>query len=228
MSDIVERRIKTLEDLVTGLSAPELLFLDGVVAGTATASKAVVLGASKEIATITSATITTLTSTTVNATTVAATTGTFTTLTATAINAVSLVRQTADVTATTNVTLANLTGLSQTVVAGTYAYKVKLQCLSTVNGGTKVAFKYTTATLTSLQNVALAFTASAVAQSRVTSTTDQASLVAATVANTQIELSGTMVVSAGGTVAVQGAQNASHADTTTFYTGSTFELVRIA
>lgn len=48
-----------------GISAAELAFLDGVTAGTATASKAVVLGASKDIATITSATITTLTSTTI-------------------------------------------------------------------------------------------------------------------------------------------------------------------
>ena len=53
------------------ISLTEIGFLDGVTAGTATASKAVVLGASKEIATITSATITTLTSTTVNATNVA-------------------------------------------------------------------------------------------------------------------------------------------------------------
>ena len=44
-----------------GLDDTELGYLDGVTAGTATASKAVVLGASKEIATITSATITTLT-----------------------------------------------------------------------------------------------------------------------------------------------------------------------
>jgi hypothetical protein len=48
-------------DLINDLSATELAFLDGVTAGTATASKALVLGASKEIATITSATITTLT-----------------------------------------------------------------------------------------------------------------------------------------------------------------------
>ncbi len=47
------------------ISAAELAFIDGVTAGTATASKAVVLGASKDIATITSATITTLTSTTI-------------------------------------------------------------------------------------------------------------------------------------------------------------------
>lgn len=42
----------------TGLSAAELGVLDGVTGGTATADKAVVLGSSKEIATITTATIT--------------------------------------------------------------------------------------------------------------------------------------------------------------------------
>lgn len=53
----------------TSLSGSELTVLDGVTAGTATASKAVVLGASKEIATITTATITGLTSTTATITT---------------------------------------------------------------------------------------------------------------------------------------------------------------
>lgn len=55
----------------TSLSATEIAALDGVTAGTATASKAVVLGASKEISTITTATITNLTSTTVTPTTIA-------------------------------------------------------------------------------------------------------------------------------------------------------------
>lgn len=48
-----------LNDVDT-LSTTELGFIDGVTAGTATASKAVVLGSSKEIATITTATITTV------------------------------------------------------------------------------------------------------------------------------------------------------------------------
>lgn len=48
----------------------ELGYVDGVTPGTATASKAVVLDASKGIATITSATITTLTNTTLNSTNV--------------------------------------------------------------------------------------------------------------------------------------------------------------
>lgn len=73
-----------LEDIKVGATAPgqagtsisstELGFIDGVTAGTAAASKAVVLGASKEIATITTATITNLTSTAATLTTVTPTT----------------------------------------------------------------------------------------------------------------------------------------------------------
>lgn len=51
-----------------GVQPAEIAFIDGVTAGTATASKALVLDSSKGISTITSATITTLTSTTVNTT----------------------------------------------------------------------------------------------------------------------------------------------------------------
>jgi hypothetical protein len=58
-----------------------------VTPGTAVASKAVILGASKEIATITSATITTLTSTTVGATT-----ANVTTVNATTVNPTNIVR----------------------------------------------------------------------------------------------------------------------------------------
>ncbi len=135
-------------------------------------------------------------------------------------------RQTADVTATTNVTLADLTGLVATLAVGTYKFRVALQCLSTANGGTKVAFVYSTPT--SIQCQVKAFTASAVATSRFITTTSGASIVAATVANTCIELEGTIVVATAGTIQVQGAQNASHSDTTTFYTGSTLEIYQIA
>lgn len=50
----------------TNISGAEIAVLDAVTPGTAAASKAVVLNASKGISTITSATITTLTSTTAN------------------------------------------------------------------------------------------------------------------------------------------------------------------
>lgn len=140
-----------------------------------------------------------------------------------------IVRQSADVTATTNVTLANLTGLVQTVVAGTYEYNISLQTLATANGGVKAAFKLTSTVLTSLQNISRSFVAAgSPATARTTTTTDQASLVAATAAYTQVDLKGTIVVGTGGTIQLQGAQNASHSDTTTFYTGSTFELTRIS
>lgn len=135
-------------------------------------------------------------------------------------------RQSADVTATTNTTLANLTGLVATLAVGTYKFRVALQCLSTANGGTKVAFVYSTPT--SIQCEAKAFTASAVAVTRFTTTTSAASIVAATVANICIELEGTIVVTTAGTIQVQGAQNASHSDTTTFYTGSTLEVYQIS
>src|SRR3990167_6445149 len=52
------------------LGASDLSKIDGITNGTAAANKALVLGASKEIATITSATITTLTGTTANLTNV--------------------------------------------------------------------------------------------------------------------------------------------------------------
>lgn len=55
---------------LNGLDATELGYLNGVTAGTAASSKALVLSAGGDIQTITSGTITTLTSTTVNATTV--------------------------------------------------------------------------------------------------------------------------------------------------------------
>lgn len=61
--DVVADQIFVNGNQITGT---ELGFIDGVTAGTAAASKAVVLGASKEIATITTATITNLTSSAIN------------------------------------------------------------------------------------------------------------------------------------------------------------------
>jgi len=89
------------------LSATELAYLDTVVAGTATASKAVVLGASKDIATITTATITTLNNTTLNSTNIDAgasgTAGTVDVFPATAASgklAITCADQTGDTTVT--------------------------------------------------------------------------------------------------------------------------------
>lgn len=64
----MEFGVVTADSLIlagNSMSGSELGFLDGVTAGTAAASKALVLGASSEIATITTATITTLTNTSI-------------------------------------------------------------------------------------------------------------------------------------------------------------------
>lgn len=63
--------IRDVLEIANVLSSTEAGYLDSVTAGTAAASKAVVLDGSKGVSTITSATITTLTSTTVNAPTLA-------------------------------------------------------------------------------------------------------------------------------------------------------------
>lgn len=139
-----------------------------------------------------------------------------------------VVRQSEDVAFTSNTTLANLTGLVLDVVPGVYKYRAHVQSLSTANGGTKLGFRLGGAVLSGIQNTSRAFTASAVATARTTTATDQASLQAATAANLQVILEGTFVVTTGGTVQLQGAQNASHADTTTFYAGSSLQLTKIS
>ena len=134
---------------------------------------------------------------------------------------------------TSNVTLTNLTGMSWTVVAGaTYKFRVVLPATMTTNGGLSVAFKYTTATLTSIQVQTYAATASdntTAVSTQSTTTADQTKFFdSKTAAYTLVVLEGTLVVNAGGTLAVQVAQNTSHADTTTVLLGAFAELVRAA
>lgn len=285
MTDTVYRRLDALEALNSGISAAELGFLDGVVAGTAAASKALVLNSSSGITTgLTLLTATTVTATTLNATTTNGTThnvgasgtagtlnvfpttaskgklaltvtdqstdttvslvigamaaartitlndpgATASLLTSTGVGATQVVRQSADVVKDDGAAASALTGLVHTLLVGTYKYKAMIQCLSTANGGAKITFALTTAVLSSIQNVGRAFTTAAVATARSTTATSGATLYGATAAIVQVELEGTFVVTTGGTIQLQGEQNASHADESTFYTGSTFEITRIA
>lgn len=140
-------------------------------------------------------------------------------------------RQSATFSATsgdTGTTLTNLTGLVHTVVPGTYRFTINLGTVSTANSGLKVAFKYTTAVLTSIEYEAVGHDAAASVASRGTTATDQASLLASTSVILTAKITGTMVVATGGTVQVQAAQNASHADTTSVFLGSTSQFERIA
>lgn len=138
------------------------------------------------------------------------------------------VKQSAQVDAASSTTLAALTGLVQTVVPGTYYFRANISGTSTGNGGFKLAFKYTTTALSSIEAVGRGFTATGVAVQHTTTATDQASLLATTSAVIDAEVEGTMVVTTGGTVQLQFAQNASSVDTSSAYIGSTMTFTRIA
>lgn len=180
----------------------------------------------------------------------AASSGTFTAITATTINGetvptgtgnlaatssvgnlyiVDVEKTTASVTANATVTYANVTGLSFTVVPGTYRFRCVLpSTVASGTGGIKYAFNYTTTALSSIEATALGYTASAVAVQHTTTTTTQTDLFtqAAVVIMTLIE--GTMVVTTGGTIDVQVAQNTSNASNTIALIGGSAEFVRIA
>jgi len=130
---------------------------------------------------------------------------------------------------TTGTTLTNITGLTGfNLAAGKkYAFEVYLSTVGTSNSGVKVAFKYTTLTLTSIEYRVLGTTATGVAFSRGTTTTDQTTLFGATTATLGVTITGTLVVNAAGTLAVQAAQNASHADTTSVFVGSWARFTRV-
>lgn len=278
---------ETQRDALDNLSGTELTFIDGITAGTATASKALVLGAAKEIATITSATITTLTSTTGNITTVNATnidagasgtagtvdifpttaskgklaisvtdqTGNTTVglvagamgqattltiadpgastaniLTSKGVGAVLSARCTTQfdaVTGTTGATLTDVVGLTVDVLAaGVYAFDVYIAGTATANSGAKFAIGGT-ATATSISYTG-AHNNGTTPNARTTTTTKGNAVGAATAVLTDATISGTIVVNAAGTLTVQAAQNAAHADTTSVYVNSHMVLTRIA
>lgn len=136
---------------------------------------------------------------------------------------------TAQTDVTSSTTLANVTGLvTETLSPGSYRFRVVLSTTANSAGGIKVAFKFGTASmLTSIEAVAKAFTASAVAVARANTATDQASLIASTAAVIGVEVEGILVVAASGTLQLQMAQNASNAAATSVYTNSQMIFTRI-
>lgn len=127
----------------------------------------------------------------------------------------------------TTTTLANVTGLSFTLVPGTYSFYGALDVTCGGTGGVKLAFNYTTAVLSAINANAFAYTASAVAVSKTTSTTTQTSIVASNTAFTNVVLTGTMVITTGGTVALQFAENSANS-TSSVLVGSMLQFTRIA
>lgn len=131
-------------------------------------------------------------------------------------------------------TLANVTGMvTDTLKPGTYHVYIHLDCLSTANSGLKVAFKFGGASsasmLSSLALVSRAYTTTGIGVARAVTATDAASIQASTAAIINCVIEGKIVVADGkeGTLQLQAAQNASHADNTTIYTSSFMKITEV-
>jgi hypothetical protein len=127
----------------------------------------------------------------------------------------------------TDATLANIVGLVQTVVAGTYKFRYVLPVTCGGTGGTKTAFKYTTTVVSTINYSSLGYTASAVAVANGTTTTDQATHIASNTSQILVVCEGTMVVTTGGTVQLQFAENSANS-TSSVLIGAWMEFTRIA
>lgn len=138
-------------------------------------------------------------------------------------------RTSASVTKNASDVYANVTGLSFTVVPGTYAFELNLpSTVASGTGGIKYAFNYTTAVLSALEATAVGTTATAIATQHTTSTTTQADLYSEAAVVLNVRVTGTMVVTTGGTVDVQVAQNTSNASNTVALIGGNATFTRIA
>lgn len=127
------------------------------------------------------------------------------------------------VTGTTGATLTNVVGLlTSTLQPGTYDVDINLNVAATTNCGIKAALKWGTASMiTSTSLSVVATSASAVASTLFTTSTDASTFVGATSAYVNIRIRGKIVVALAGTIQLQAAQNAAHADTTSVTVGST-------
>lgn len=129
----------------------------------------------------------------------------------------------------TGTTLTNVTGLlSDVLQPGIYEVDINLITTATANSGFKAALKWGTASMiTSTALSVTALSASAVAATTFTTSTDASSFVAATSAYVNVKVKGTITVAIAGTIQLQAAQNASHADDTTVEVGSTMSFTPI-
>lgn len=133
------------------------------------------------------------------------------------------------VTGTTGATLTDIVGLTGFTLgaARKYTFEINLSTVGTTNSGVKIGFALTTATLASIEYNVIGYTATAVACSRGTTVTSGTTLFGATTATLSIRIVGTFTTTLAGTLSIQGAQNAAHADTTSVFTGSWARLQRV-
>lgn len=161
--------------------------------------------------------------------TLPAVTGVIASTTGTNLFVPDLKRCSGAVTANGTTTYANVTGLSFTVVAGTYAFQCELpSTVASGTGGIKYAFNYTTAALTSIEATGIGVTSAAVAVQHTTTTTTQTDLFTQAAVVIFTKIVGTMVVSTGGTVDIQMAQNTSNGSNSIALVGGWAQFTRIA
>lgn len=166
-----------------------------------------------------------------NADAVAITGGTMTGVTSTGGVTNSIVRCSADVTKNANTTYADVTGLSFTnIVAGTYRFVAALpSTVASGTGGIKYSFNYSAGMVVgTLGSSAFGYTASAVAVQNSATATAQADLFTQAALVIDVLITGTMIVTTGGTITVQMAQNTSDASNTVAKAGGWFQMNRIA
>ena len=129
----------------------------------------------------------------------------------------------------TGTTLTNVTGLTSGVLQpGIYDVDINLIVTGTTNSGVKAALKWGTASM--ITNTALSVegkSASAIAATTFTTSTDASAFIGATSAYVNVRVRGTITVALAGTITLQAAQNASHADDTTVEVGSTMGFTPI-
>jgi hypothetical protein len=124
---------------------------------------------------------------------------------------------------TTDTVLANVTGLTAPVISGRkYSFVAKLRTTSGSGGGVQVSIGGT-ATATSISYEGLTTNAGLTTQSRGAALGTAVGAVTAVTA-AYIEIKGTIVVNAGGTLTVQFAQNVSNGTASSVLINSTFEV----
>jgi len=199
----------------TAQALPDGMTLDNTVIGSLDADAGTFTTLTATTANITTANITNLNTTTANA----------------GIGGQLIYRTSAAVTKNASAAYADVTGLTGIPLVAGATYKFRAVLPSTVasgTGGIKYAFNYTTATLTSIEATGIGMTASAVAVQHSTTATTQADLFTQAAVVIMTVLEGSFVVNAGGTMAVQMAQNTSNASDTVALVGGTFTLNRIS
>lgn len=129
----------------------------------------------------------------------------------------------------TSTTLTNVVGMvTDTLQPGDYDVDINLIMTSGASGGVKAAFKWDTASMITATALTVeGKTASALALTTFTTSTDASPFIAATTAYINVRVKGRITVAVAGKIQLQVAQNASDATATTVALGSTMSFTPI-